>query len=105
MLQLAGRDDEVIEEVRKLLRTSPQNPMLHQMLSVSLFHKAMYEESLAEMKACYSSLGDREVEEALAQGYAQSGYQGAMKNAADLLAARAHQTYVNSLSTLLCCIR
>ncbi len=97
MMQSAGRDDEVIVQVRKLLRTSPQHPMLHQMLSVSLFRKAIYEESLAEMKAMYSCLGDREVEEALTQGYAQSGYRGAMKRAADLLAARAHQTYVNSI--------
>jgi len=97
MLQSAGRDDEVIEEVRKLLRTSPQNPMLHQMLSVSLFRKAMYEESLGEMKAMFSSIGDREVEETLTQGYAQSGYKGAMKQAADLMAARALKTYVNSI--------
>jgi TolB-like protein/predicted Ser/Thr protein kinase len=97
MLQSAGRDDEVIVQVRKLLRTSPQHPMLHQMLSVSFFRKAIYEESLAEMKTMYSCLGDREVEEALTQGYAQSGYRGAMKRAADLLAARAHQTYVNSI--------
>jgi hypothetical protein len=49
------------------------------------------------MKAMYSSIGDSEVEEALTQGYAISGYQGAMKNAADLLAERAHTTYVNSI--------
>jgi serine/threonine-protein kinase len=97
MLQSAGRDDEAIVQVRKLLRTSPQHPMAHQVLSVLLLRKAMYEESLAEMKASYSSIGDREVEEALTQGYAQSGYRGAMKRAADLLAARAHKTYVNSI--------
>ncbi len=97
MLQSAGRDDEVIQEVRKLLRTSPQNPMLHQMLSISLFRKAMYEESLAEMKSSYSLIGDHEVVDAMTQGQAVSGYQGAMKHAADLLAARAHKTYVNSI--------
>jgi TolB-like protein/predicted Ser/Thr protein kinase len=94
ILQSAGRDDEAIVQVRKLLRTSPQNPMLHQMLSVLLLRKAMYEESLAEMKASYSSIGDREVEEALTQGYEQSGYRGAMRSAADLLAARARKTNV-----------
>ena len=97
ILQSAGRDDEAIVQVRKLLRTSPQHPMLHQMLSVLFLPKAMYEESLAEMKAYYSCIGDREVEEALTQGYAKSGYRGAMKRAADLLAARAHKTYVNSI--------
>jgi hypothetical protein len=44
------------------------------------------------MKAAYA--GDREMEEALTQGYAQSGYRGAMRRAADLLAARSRKTYV-----------
>jgi TolB-like protein len=96
LLESAGRDDEAIVQLRKLLRASPQHPMLHGMLSVPHFHKGMYEESLAELKASYSSIGDREVEEALTQGYAQSGYEGAMRSAADLLAARARKTYVNS---------
>jgi len=47
---------------------------------------------LAEMKAYYA--GDREVEEALTLGYAQSGYRGAMRRAADILAARFRKTYV-----------
>jgi serine/threonine protein kinase len=97
ILWSAGRDDEAIVQMRKLLRTSPQNPMAHQLISVALWHKAMYEESLAEMKAYYSCMGDLEVEEALTQGYAQSGYRGAMRSAADLLAARAHKTYVLSV--------
>jgi predicted Zn-dependent protease len=70
LLESAGRDDEAIVEVRKLLRTSPQNPMLHGMLSTLLMHKTQYDEALAEIKASYSVIGDREVEEALTQGYA-----------------------------------
>jgi len=101
LLESAGRDDEAILQVRKLLRTSPQHPMLHWDLSVLLMRKAMYEESLAEMKANYSSIGDREVVEALTQGYAQSGYRGAMRSAADLQAARARKTYVNSFNVAL----
>jgi len=96
ILESAGRYDEAIVQMRKLLRTSPQHPMAHQLLSVSFWHKTMYEESLAEMKASYSYMGDLEVEEALTQGYAQSGYRGAMRRAADLLAARARKTYVLS---------
>jgi len=96
LLESAGRDDEALAQWRKLLRTSPQHPMAHWDFSVIYLRKAMYEESLAEMKAHYSCLGDREVEEALTQGYAQSGYRGAMRRAADLLAARARKTYVLS---------
>jgi serine/threonine-protein kinase len=101
LLQSAGRDDEAIALWRKLLRTSPQHPMLHWGLSVSFLRKAMYEESVEEMKASFSSIGDLEVEEALTQGYAQSGYRGAMRGAADLLAARARKTYVNSFDVAL----
>jgi TolB-like protein len=91
-LQFAGRYDEAMVQCRKALRTSPELPFAHWMLSGILLRKAMYEESLAEMKAYYA--GDREVEEALTQGYAQSGYRGAMRRAADILAARARKTYV-----------
>jgi Tfp pilus assembly protein PilF len=92
-LESADRYDEAIVQIRKALRTSPGVPFFaHWMLSGYLFRKAMYEESLAEMKAYYA--GDREMEEALTQGYAQSGYRGAMRRAADLLAARARKTYV-----------
>jgi tetratricopeptide (TPR) repeat protein len=101
LLLSAGRDDEAIKQVRKLLRTSPQHPMLHWMLSVSLLHKAMYEESLAAMKASYSSIGDNEVEEGLTHGYEQSGYRGAMRSTADLLAVRARKTYVSSFDVAL----
>ncbi|MGD9346234.1 MAG: protein kinase [Candidatus Aminicenantes bacterium] len=101
ILESAGRYDEAIVQMRKLLRTSPQHPMAHQLLSVSFWHKAMYEESLTEMKTYYSCMGDREVEEALTQGYAQSGYRGAMRRAADLLAARARKTYVLSVDVAL----
>jgi TolB-like protein len=92
LLESAGRYDEAVVQCRNLLRTSPQNPMPHWMLSYNLFRKAKYEESLAEMKAYYA--GDREFEEALTQGYAQSGYRGAMRRVADMLAARARKTYV-----------
>jgi serine/threonine-protein kinase len=101
ILESAGRYDEAIVQMRKLLRTSPQHPMAHQLLSLSFWHKAMYEESLADMKAYYSCMGDSEVEEALTQGYAQSGYRGAMRSAADLLAARSRKTYVLSVDVAL----
>jgi TolB-like protein/Tfp pilus assembly protein PilF len=94
-LEFAGRYDEAIVQFRKALRTSPELPFAHWLLSGILFRKAMYEESLAEMKAYYA--GDREMEEALTQGYAQSGYRGVMRRAADTLAARARKTYVGPI--------
>jgi tetratricopeptide (TPR) repeat protein len=91
LLEYTGRYDEAIVQFRKALRTSPGFPGAHWMLSIALFMKGLYEESLAEIKTYYA--GDREVEEALTQGYAQSGYSGAIRRAADILAARARKTY------------
>jgi TolB-like protein/Tfp pilus assembly protein PilF len=91
-LMFAGRDDEAIAQYRKVLRTSSGLPWVHSGLSGILFRRAKHEESLAEMKAYYA--GDREMEEALTRGYAQSGYSGAMRRGADTLVARARKTYV-----------
>ena len=46
------------------------------------------------MKKGYAALGDHEVEEALDRGYAQGGYQGAMRRAAETLVARSKITFV-----------
>jgi TolB-like protein/Tfp pilus assembly protein PilF len=93
-LRCAGRDDdEAVVQFRKALTTSPELPFAHTNLTDIFFRKAMYEESLAEAKASWP--GDREVEEALTQGYAQSGYRGATRRAGDLLAARSRKAYVN----------
>jgi len=92
-LVMADREDEAIVLYQKVLRTSPGlSRVVHSWLQGILFRKARYEESLASVKANYA--GDREMEEALTQGYAQSGYRVAMRRAADLLAGRARKTYV-----------
>jgi serine/threonine protein kinase/Tfp pilus assembly protein PilF len=92
-LMFTGRDDEAMALYHKVLRMSSGFPIAHGNISQILFRKAKYEESLPEMKAYFA--GDREMEDALTQGYAQSGYRGAMRRAADTLAARAHKTYVS----------
>lgn len=91
-LVIAGRYDEAIAQFHKALATSPKLPFAHWMLSGTFFKKGLYEESLTEVRAYYT--GDREIEEALTQGYAQSGYRAALRQAADTLAARAPKAYV-----------
>ena len=54
----------------------------------------MYEEELTEAKKFFALRGNREVAEALERGYAQSGYAGAMRLAAETLAARSKRAYV-----------
>ncbi len=89
ILNSAGRYDEAIVQSREAIKRAPRDVSAHDSLAFSLFRKAMYDESLEELKAAYRYGGDRETEEALTQGYAQSGYSGALRRAADLLAARA----------------
>ena len=53
--------------------------------------------SLQELKASYETYGVPEFGEALTQGYAQSGYSGAMRRAADVLAERSRKTLCGPL--------
>ncbi len=57
----------------------------------------MYDEALAEAESFFALLEDREVTEAMARGYADSDYRGAMRLAAEKLAARSNLTYVPAL--------
>lgn len=94
LLSMAGRYDDVIAYCREPLRRSPRNGPAHWLLGVSLYRKARYKESLEELKAYYDALGIPEFGEALMQGYAESGYSGALRRAASVLAERSRKTYV-----------
>lgn len=59
------------------------------------FHmKRMYKEALEEWKAFYAARDDREAEEALARGYLEDGYSGAMLFVAETMEKRSRTTYV-----------
>ncbi len=92
-LHMVGRSDKAIAQFRKALRTSPRLPFARKNIALILFDKGLYVDSLAEWKACFAD--DPELAEALAQGFAQAGYLGAMRRAADTLAARSHTSYVS----------
>jgi tetratricopeptide (TPR) repeat protein len=96
-LLFVRRYDEAIAQFRKTLTTAPNDPLARIGLRGALHENGMYEEALAVAKAYFAALGDREVEEALARGYAEAGYRGAMSLAAETLAARSRTTYVPPL--------
>jgi hypothetical protein len=54
----------------------------------------MHEEALVEATKFFARLGDSEVADALTGGYAENGYSGAMRLAAEKLAARSVLAYV-----------
>ncbi len=88
------RYDDAIAQYQKVLRTDPNFAFAHRSLWEAFHLKRMYEEALAEAKKFFALRGDSEVAEALERGYAQGGYAGAMRLAAEKLAARSKLTYV-----------
>ncbi len=92
VLYLVGRYDEAIAEFRRVLATSPGLPFALWMLASTLYMKGRYEEAVEVIRTHYA--GDAEMGEALTRGYAQAGYRGAMKAAADLQAERGRKTHV-----------
>jgi tetratricopeptide (TPR) repeat protein len=86
------RYDEAIAQARKALRAQPDAPVARYALQSAFFCKGMFREALAEDKTSYAP--DREVLEAIERGYTETGYAGAMKRAAEALAARSRQTFV-----------
>jgi tetratricopeptide (TPR) repeat protein len=50
--------------------------------------KGAYAEAIAAERRIYAVFGDRELEAALGRGYAEAGYRGAMRRAAEVVVAR-----------------
>ena len=87
------RYDDAIARARTALHTAPDSPDAHSSLWVALFLKGMYKDAFLEAKANFP--GDHEMEEALDRGYAEGGYSGAMRRAAELQSERSHKTYIS----------
>ena len=88
------RYDEAIAELRKALRSEPHLPAAHLRLWSAYYGKGMHEEAVEAAKTFFEALGDKEVVQALQRGYADAGYSGAMRVAAETLVERSHSTYV-----------
>jgi len=93
-LAVARRYDEAIEQLQKPLEMDPSFYPARQGLWRLYRYKHLYEQALAEAKKTFSLRRDQEVVEALQQGWEKSGYPGAMRRAAQKLAARFEQRYV-----------
>jgi serine/threonine protein kinase/tetratricopeptide (TPR) repeat protein len=88
------RHDEAMGQLRKVLAAEPDFSSAHLGLWGVFHRKGWYEESLAEAKKFFGVLNDGEVLEALDRGCLEAGYHGAMKLAAEKLAARSERAYV-----------
>jgi TolB-like protein/predicted Ser/Thr protein kinase len=93
-LMYARRYDDAIAILRDTLRTSPNDLVALSTLRSAFHMKHMYKEALEVWKASYAARGDHEAEEALARGFAEDGYRGALQRAAETLAVRSRTSYV-----------
>jgi TolB-like protein/Tfp pilus assembly protein PilF/predicted Ser/Thr protein kinase len=87
-LQSARRFDEAIVQHRNALKTAPGSPLALRGLARSLEQLGKYDEALTAEKEYQAARGDRETLEALNRGYTEGGYRGALRRAANTVAAR-----------------
>ena len=87
-LGMVRRYDEAIVQCRSALRTTPDAAVALNGLAAALHHTGRYTEVLELERARATRSGDRELDQALALGFSQGGYQSAMRRAGDELAAR-----------------
>jgi serine/threonine protein kinase len=92
------RWDDAIERCQNALQTSPNDPPAHNGLWELYYQKGMYEESLKSAKALFNGLGMAPIAEAMAQGYEEDGYSGAMTSAAKTMVEFSKQTYISPYS-------
>jgi TolB-like protein/Tfp pilus assembly protein PilF len=94
-LMYARRYDDAIGLLRKTLKTSPNDLVALSTLRSALHMKHLDTEALEVWKQSYAARDDREAEEALARGFDEGGYSGALRRVAETLAARSKTTYVS----------
>jgi adenylate cyclase len=92
-----GRYDEAIGQLNRVLAVEPDFSSAHMGLWGAFFKKGMDADALAEAKKFFAVLHDSEVVDALDRGWAKGGYRGAMKAAAEVLAARSERSWVSSV--------
>lgn len=94
ILMHARRYDDSIGLLRETLKTLPNDAISLSTLR-SVYHmKRMYTEALEIWKASFTAKGDHEAAEALARGFKEAGYQGALGRVAETLVARSRTTFV-----------
>jgi TolB-like protein/Tfp pilus assembly protein PilF len=93
-LMYAGRYDDAVAVLLNILKTSPTDPVALSALRSAYHMKRMYNEALEIWKASYTAKGDKEAVEALARGFAEGGYQGALARVAETFIARSRTTFV-----------
>jgi serine/threonine protein kinase/Tfp pilus assembly protein PilF len=93
-LMFARRYDDAIAVLSNILKTSPNDAIALSTLRSAYHMRHMYNEALEIWRASYAAKGDHEAEDALALGFKEAGYQGALQRVAETFVARSRTTYV-----------
>jgi len=93
-LMQVRRYDDAIALLRKILDTAPNDAIALSTLRSAYHMKGMYKEALDIWKASYAAKGDQEALDALERGFAEGGYQGALRRVAEALVARSQTKFV-----------
>jgi TolB-like protein/tetratricopeptide (TPR) repeat protein len=91
------RTDDAIKQLRKTLIAEPNFSTAHLGLWGAFYQKRMYDEALEEAKKFFSVINDSEIIQALTSGYAEDGYSGAMRRAAQKLTERSIHVHVPAI--------
>ncbi len=92
------RWDEAIAQARTALATAPDDAFANAVLWYAFRAKGMHKEALAAARVYMKGLyDDRAVDEALERGFAEAGYEEAMRRAAQPLIAHYHKSYVTPM--------
>ena len=92
-----GRCDEAIEILNEVISLQPNSSSAHLGLWGAHWKKHMDGEAMQEAVRFFEGLHDQEAATALREGFSRAGYRGGMRDAANVLAARAKHDYVPAI--------
>ena len=81
------RDDEGVALLEKALRADPNMALAHQYLATAFHKRGAYDLAVSPARTFLALKGHNEAADALWRGYSGSDYRGAMRQAAESLAA------------------
>jgi TolB-like protein/Tfp pilus assembly protein PilF len=96
-LVLDGQHADAIARMEALLTAQPGFPPAHGLLWMTFFRERRYDEALPHARPDLTVRGYAEAADVLAASYPAIGYAGAMRRAADAIAAQSGRRYVSPL--------
>jgi TolB-like protein len=103
-LAMARRYDDAIFQARLALKTDPNDSIGLLALWISYEKKQMYKEAVAAAEATYKAIYNLDISDAMDRGFAEKGFQTAMKRGTEAFEAYSKKNFVlpTDMAMLLC---